>query len=216
MADGSSAAPPPPPPHKIQMDTDTAAPDADFGILTDTARRKSRSHSLKDCHVQFDSVAIDRSKSDEASITPMWRGDRNVEIQLGFLQFMHKYDVNFSLGGPFQKLSASSSSSSCGGSSAPATARDTGEPMINKNARVISIETQSEPVAAVNIKMEVYVSTDKVLHEKCILLNEEDGLQNVTLNFHAKVLSKDKGTPLLKKGIHCIEHYEDEESEYGS
>lgn len=161
----------------------------------DLNRRRSRSQSLKDCHVRFDAVLA--PSTDETNITPIWKGDRNLEIHLGFLQLFHKYEVNFTLEGPFRRL-------------CPISDR-----VVNKNVRVVSIAPQQD-ASKLDIRMEVYVATDKVFHDKCCLLNEEDNKRNVVLTVHAKVLSKDKGTPLLKTGIHCIEHYQDEETECGN
>jgi len=156
-------------------------------------RRRSRSQSLKDCHVRFDSVLA--PSTDEPTLVPIWKGDRNVEVQLGFLQLLHKYEVNFTLEGPFRRL-------------APRL-----EDSEKRNVKIVSITPQQD-ASKLDIKMDVYVANDKLLHERCTLVNEEDGTRNVTLHIHAKVLSKDKGTPLLKRGIHCTEHYQDEESEY--
>ncbi|GAB6024045.1 hypothetical protein CHUAL_008766 [Chamberlinius hualienensis] len=159
----------------------------------DSARRRSRSQSLKDCHVRFDSLIA--NKGDEVTLCPVWKGDQHVDVHLGFLQLYHKYDVTFTLEGPVRRL------------------RPNQDPA-KSNVTIHKITPNSQDESKLEINLQIYVASDKMFHEECTLINVDNPKKNVFLNVYAKVLSKDKGTPLLKRGIHCTEHYQDEEPEY--
>lgn len=61
--------------------------------------------------------------------------------------------------------------------------------------------------------VEFFAYKEKLLKEELTLINLDNEEQKQKFVFHARVLGRGKGTPMLRNGIHCIEFQDDEESE---
>jgi hypothetical protein len=61
--------------------------------------------------------------------------------------------------------------------------------------------------------IEFFAHKEKLLKEEITVINLDNKEEKQKIIFHARVLGRGKGTPMLRNGIHCIEVIDDEESE---
>jgi len=62
----------------------------------------------------------------------------------------------------------------------------------------------STPSLKYQISVELFAHKEKLLKERIHLHSSHNVSQTLDIVFHARVLGKGKGTPLLKNGIKCI------------
>merc|ERR1719154_732079 len=104
-----------------------------------------------------------------------------MEIQLGFLQVHHLYEVSFVM-------------DKSGFVNNVDDYEQEYEPIPNINCRMVRMEVSGD-----TIEMVIRFKTvkEKLVREKIVLKNDED---RVSLEFVARVLGKGKGTPMLRSG----------------
>ena len=91
----------------------------------------------------------------------------------------------------------------------------------NLNLHVIDLKKESDGSSPENgfkykITLELLAHKEKLLKKHIYLHSSENPSQTVSLTFHARVLGKGKGTPLLKNGIKCIGQDMDEDDDENS
>lgn len=116
-----------------------------------------------------------------------------MNIRLGFLQVKHVYEVQFSI------------------------EDDLGDevefdPLQNINVKIESVRP-SENGKGHDFTVTFSAAKEKIMKEAIAIMSKESEPRRLTLTLHARVLGKGKGTPSLKKGIHCVRIEWDEESE---
>ena len=139
-------------------------------------------------HVHFDE-ASDGIKNNDIVIKQ--KAAKKIEIQLGFLQIHHVYEVSF-------VMSRSVFVADVAGY------EQEDEPVPNINCRMAGIEQEDDNVRMV-IKFKAV--KEKLVREKIVVTNCEN--DKVCLEFVARVLGKGKGTPMLRSGIKCVEVQQD-------
>jgi len=117
------------------------------------------------------------------------------EIQLGFLQQNHTYEVNVDLASGLDDIA---NVEKYGQSEVP--------PPIH--CKFINIDT-SEGKSV--LKFQFKAIHDRVTKEKIELLGPDDS--SLQFDVTARVLGKGKGTPMLRSGIHCIGIEDTDETE---
>jgi len=138
-------------------------------------------------HVHFDESKDDIKTND---IVVRARGSHSLEIQLGFLQIHHIYEITALL--PNTVFTAQASKY---------VQRD--NPVPNVNCRMTVL--RDTPPSQVTIKLRYATRREKLVREKVVLeagVGEEEG--EVKLEVVARVLGKGKGTPSLREGIFCV------------
>lgn len=117
-----------------------------------------------------------------------------IDVNLGFLQTHHVYEVQFTI---WDSVAG------------PVTAS------IDRQVVVKSIEAfPTQDGTGHDIILTVLGHKDGIVNESFKLTSQSDPNQVVTVMLHTKVLGKDQGTPLLKDGIHVVGiEGADEESE---
>ncbi|CAK9824342.1 UPF0687 protein C20orf27 homolog [Anthophora retusa] len=140
----------------------------------------------KEHHVHF-SGGSGLGKDNNIMIQPQRHGQ--IDVHLGFLQLYHRYHVEFSI--PWNLCIHGDRKSS-----APAIA--TG--IHNLNCHIIDLIQEKE---GLRLKLKLLAYKEKILKEEVQIMCCKAGTPlNIQLN--ARVLGKDKGTPLLRNGIHSI------------
>ncbi|CAL1528773.1 unnamed protein product [Lymnaea stagnalis] len=119
--------------------------------------------------------------------------ENSVNVRLGFLQYKHVYEVHFSIEHELGKEINFNALDSL-------------------NAKIDSAKP-SENGQGHDIVLVFSAVKEKLMQESITLTSKENPSKILTLVFHARVLGKGKGTPSLKKGIHCIRVEWDEESD---
>jgi hypothetical protein len=157
-------------------------------------------------HVQFncDSEEGDNFGKDNEIIVNGLQEDGNttkLDVHLGFLQVNHRYEIIVNL--PKDVLSGHASSR-----------LEPTERLSSIHCRLISgSATEDENNGGTVIMVEFFAHKEKLLKEEMTLSLPGPSHTILRLLFHARVLGRGKGTPLLKNGIRCIGVVEDEESE---
>ncbi|XP_063222000.1 adipose-secreted signaling protein isoform X2 [Bacillus rossius redtenbacheri] len=145
-------------------------------------------------HVHFSG---EDSFGKDNDITVLATDDGKVTVHLGFLKLHHKYEVQTYV--PRE---------ACGVRGAELREHlPSGIPGLH--ARLVSLREEG---AAVCLTVHLLAHKEKLQKEEiCLQAAGEDG--HVSIIFVARVLGKNKGTPLLKNGIKCIEVIQEDESE---
>ncbi|KAF4523629.1 hypothetical protein B566_EDAN010138 [Ephemera danica] len=147
-------------------------------------------------HVQFSaSEAGDNFGGDNEIIVNGFQQDGDVcklDVHLGFLQVNHRYEVIVRLP---NELRASHGIEQ----------HDTS----SLHCRLVSV-TEDATTGATVLTVEFFAQKEKLVKEE-MMLSLPGAVLKVT--FHARVLGRGKGTPMLKNGVRCIGMIEDEESE---
>eukprot|EP00088_Acartia_fossae_P023580 TRINITY_DN24582_c0_g1_i1.p1 TRINITY_DN24582_c0_g1~~TRINITY_DN24582_c0_g1_i1.p1 ORF type:complete len:173 (-),score=34.62 TRINITY_DN24582_c0_g1_i1:114-632(-) len=150
-------------------------------------------HHHEDHHVHF-STESDEMK--ENSIVVRKRGETSFEVQLGFLQVNHTYEVCVDLSS--SDLDPSLDLESYGQKEVP----------VPVHVKFLDLRKGESGASLTFVFKALH---DKVTKEKMFLASkEEDELQ---FEIVARVLGKGKGTPLLRSGIHCISVEPSDETE---
>ncbi|KAI5706559.1 UPF0687 protein C20orf27 homolog [Diaphorina citri] len=127
--------------------------------------------------VRFDQNEENNAISVERQIEP----ENSFIVHLGFLKINHYYAIEF----PILKSQLSSS---------PAILSDISKAKNTAHCKLIAV--RSLPTEFL-FQIELYAHTESLLTETIVSPNLE-------LNFVAQVLGKNKGTPLVKDGIHIL------------
>ncbi|EZA47744.1 hypothetical protein X777_15493 [Ooceraea biroi] len=137
-------------------------------------------------HVHF-SGGSGLGKDNNIMIQPQRHG--HVDAHLGFLQLHHRYHVEFSV--PWNTCIHPE-----GEKVAPALIVGN----YNANCRIIDLAQEKD---GLRLKIELLAHQEKILKENVEVTCCSSGMPlKVVLN--ARVLAKDKGTPLLRNGIRSI------------
>ena len=149
-------------------------------------------------HVHFEE-SNDGLKTNEIVIKK--KSENKIEIQLGFLQVHHMYEVTLI-------FSRTIFPSYCDLKNFV----QNDEPVPNINCRVISLlEMDLE-----NVKMILQFSAvkEKLVREKFSLVAKDSDVEiTLYLEVIARVLGKGKGTPMLRTGIKCVQVLRDLDTE---
>ncbi|RUS81844.1 hypothetical protein EGW08_010367 [Elysia chlorotica] len=161
----------------------------------DSPKKALHHHHEHNHHAHFlvqDPVEDDLSAHDsQILIEP--KGEGYINVRLGFLQVKHVYEVQFSI------------------------EDDLGEEvqfdlLQNINVKIDSVKP-SENGKGHDITLTFSAAKEKIMKEAITIMSKGPTPRSLTLTLHARVLGKGKGTPSLKKGIHCVRIEWDEESE---
>lgn len=155
-------------------------------------------------HVQFncDSEEGDNFGKDNEIIVNGLQVDGNtakLDIHLGFLQINHRYEIIVNL--PKDVISGHASSKI-----------EPAETLSSLHCRLVAT-SEDENNGGTVITVEFFAHKEKLLKEELTLSLPDPSHTTLRLVFHARVLGRGKGTPLLKNGVRCIGVVEDEESE---
>ena len=134
-------------------------------------------------HVHFQE-ASDGLKNNDIVVKP--KGDRKLEIQLGFLQVHHVYEISIRIpkAGFTEDLSDDY--------------KQVDDPVPNINCRIAEIEVAEDTV---DMLIKFKAVKEKLVREKIKL---KSGHNELSFEFIARVLGKGKGTPMLRSGIKCV------------
>ncbi|XP_059147548.1 adipose-secreted signaling protein-like [Physella acuta] len=119
--------------------------------------------------------------------------ENKINVRLGFLQIKHIYEVRFSVNDNLGKDT-------------------TFQPLENLNAKIESVTPTAQGTGH-DVVIIFSAMKEKIMQETVTYSCSKDPKKKITLVLHARVLGKGKGTPSLKKGIHCIKVELDEESD---
>uniref|UniRef100_A0A8C5RVY4 Adipose-secreted signaling protein n=1 Tax=Laticauda laticaudata TaxID=8630 RepID=A0A8C5RVY4_LATLA len=120
-----------------------------------------------------------------------------VDIIVGFLKIMHKYEITFVL--PFVQV--------LGTNICPA-------PLSNLYLKVTDIAPVSE---GYRVRCEYVAHKEGVLHEEMVLCSESNHSASIKVVVQARVMDRHHGTPMLLEGVKCIGaevEYDSEQSEW--
>lgn len=160
--------------------------DRDLNIAVADARKNNAEES----HVHF--MQSDSEGSHELDIIIEKKSDSVQEVHLGFLKLNHHYVIQFSITDDLgEDISA--------------------DPLQNLHCRVTScVPTDDGEGHTINLEFHAY--KDKLVNEFLVLTNA-DNSKSLTLKLMARVLGKNKGTPMIRNGIKCVGIDADEDSE---
>lgn len=143
-------------------------------------------------HVRFGEEALVAPKDNNVIVQKI--SSDCLAVHLGFLQVGHRYNIRVHLphdmwpGGQLMGLPPED---------------DCNSRFFNPNCRLLSI-SQCED-GGWNLIVEYFAHKEKLMKEDLILLaSDENHNINFKLTFHARVLGRGKGTPLLRNGIHSV------------
>lgn len=142
--------------------------------------------SDKEQHVHF-SGGCGLGKDNNIMIQPQRHG--HIDAHLGFLQLYHRYHVEFSV--PWNLCIDSDEKPS-----SPAVVVG----MTNVNCRVVEFSLDKDNL---RLKVELLAYKETILKEKIELTCCDSGAP-LEITVKARVLGKDKGTPLLRNGVRSI------------
>ena len=120
------------------------------------------------------------------------KNEKKIEIQLGFLQINHVYQLSINLLN-FWKVS-------------DVTFEQKDEPVPNINCRLLSYRMNNNQ-EDIEMKFSFTALKEKLVREKIQLQDRNDF--SIELEFVARVLGKGKGTPMLRSGIKCVNVLQD-------
>jgi hypothetical protein len=152
--------------------------------------------------VHFDAITDDFES--EHSHPVIRKGAHGViNVHLGFLQVKHRYRVELSI--PLDVLASHSRESHA----LLLKVEDNAVP--NIHCKLLSFKGRpTEQSQFYEAEFEFFAHKEKLLKEELKLVTCEEGA--VKFLFHARVLGRGKGTPMLKDGIHLLGIEDDEES----
>ena len=138
-------------------------------------------------HFQEDSNEL---KSNE--IVVKRKSGNKLEIQLGFLQINHVYEINVSMGRTLFPQNCEICNF---------TQLD--DPVPNINCRVTNI-SENEEQTTIRLSIRFSAVKEKLAREKFSLVDTGDRGIRVDIEAVARVLGKGKGTPMLREGVTCV------------
>ena len=144
-----------------------------------------------DHHVRFEKEALVSPKDNNIIIQK--NSDECLSIHLGFLQVGHRYHVSFHLS-PDMCANGFADAASSDGSSSTSS-------VFNPNCHLLSLNPCED--GKWHLVVEYFAHKEKLMKEELVLITKNDGV-NLKLTFHARVLGRGKGTPLLRNGINSV------------
>jgi hypothetical protein len=183
----------------------TANTKPNMSLVTSTAthgivHNHHHHHDDPDHHVHFDEKSIKDDFQEDNSIIYQKSGDNLINIHLGFLQINHRYviELQFVKATFFDEVNDID------------LVADTNH-IPNVNCKIIEYQGIDKD-GHVCLKIEFFAHKEKLLRETLAIKNLKTDA-SMSLMFHARVLGRGKGTPMLRNGIHSIGIEADEESE---
>ncbi|KAH9520236.1 hypothetical protein Btru_060328 [Bulinus truncatus] len=149
-------------------------------------------HSNLHAHFQVPASEDDLNAHDSKILLEAIDNER-YNVRLGFLQYKHVYEVCFNIEDELAD-------------------ELTCDPLQNLNVKIESTELLKEGKGH-SVVLTFRAVKEKLMTESVTLQSKSDPRKTLTLIMNARVLGKGKGTPSLKKGIHCIRIEWDEESD---
>ncbi|XP_043269458.1 uncharacterized protein [Venturia canescens] len=149
----------------------------------------------KEHHVHF-SGGSGMGKDNNIMIQPQRHG--HIDAHLGFLQLHHRYHIEFSV--PWNVCIHGE-----GQSMAPAVVVGNSNP----NCSVIDFAQDKD---GLRLKVDLLAYKEKIIKEEVQLMCCKSG-SPLNILIHARVLGKDKGTPLLRNGIKSVAIVANEDDE---
>lgn len=160
---------------------------------------RTHTHTGEDHHVHFDDFESDH----ENPVIQKGPGGK-IHIHLGFLQVKHRYRIELNIQ---QEILASY----CHENSKLVLKVDEENTVPNIHCKLLSFKGKAtEQSQFYEAEFEFFAHKEKLLKEEIKLLTSDEKV--VKLMFHARVLGRGKGTPMLKNGIHLLGIEDDEES----
>merc|ERR1711884_219768 len=146
---------------------------------------KKMTDAAEELHVHFDENN-DGLKSNNAVVRK--KGDRKIEVQLGFLQVHHTYEVTVVVDRTFFPTNC-----------VPRNLVQKDDPVPNINCRVTGITDCSQAASNVELSLRFSAVKEKLTREKFSLVDSDssDGGLRVDMELVARVLGKGKGTPMI-------------------
>lgn len=139
----------------------------------------------RESRVHFPDEQVQRH--DSKIVLERGSSDSELHVNLGFLQLNHRYEVQFAVEDTLgDGVTWDSSKATC------------------------AVVLQANPLSGAEgrqghaLLLNFQSSKEKLIAEEIILVNST-GNRKLTLILHARILGKDKGTPVLREGIHCVE-----------
>lgn len=157
------------------------------------------SNSGEDHHVHFDDFESDH----ENPVIQKGSGGK-IHVHLGFLQVKHRYRIELNI--PQEILA-----SYCHENHILELKVDGENSVPNIHCKLLSFKGKAtEQSHFYEAEFEFFAHKEKLLKEDIKLLTSDEKVVNMM--FHARVLGRGKGTPMLKNGIHLLGIEDDEES----
>lgn len=145
-----------------------------------------------DHHVRFGDEALVTSKDNNVIIQKV--GNDNLAVHLGFLQMGHRYHISIYL---------TTEMCPCGPLLSPSPGEASLSQYFNPNCHLLAMNQCDD--GRWQLKVEYFAHKEKLMREDLFLFSTDENHNiNLKLTFHARVLGKGKGTPLLRNGIHSI------------
>lgn len=127
-----------------------------------------------------------------------------IHVHLGFLQVKHRYRIELNI--PQEILA-----SFCNENHILVLKVDGENSVPNIHCKLLSFKgKETEQSHFYDAEFEFFAHKEKLLKEDIKLLTSDEKV--VKMMFHARVLGRGKGTPMLKNGIHLLGIEDDEES----
>lgn len=127
-----------------------------------------------------------------------------IHIHLGFLQVKHRYRIELNV--PQEILA-----SHCHEKHKLVLKDDVENPVPNIHCKLLSYKGKAtEQSHFYEAEFEFFAHKEKLLKEEIKLMTNEE--KTIKFVFHARVLGRGKGTPMLKNGIHLLGIEDDEDS----
>ncbi|KAG5680298.1 hypothetical protein PVAND_009815 [Polypedilum vanderplanki] len=157
----------------------------------------------EDHHVHFDAITDDFES--EHSHPVIRKGAHGIiHVHLGFLQVKHRYRVELNV--PLDVLSSHCHEKH------KLVLKVEENAVPNIHCKLLSFKGKTtEQSQYYEAEFEFFAHKEKLLKEELKLQTNEE--KAVKFLFHARVLGRGKGTPMLKEGIHLLGIEDDEESD---
>ncbi|BFZ02132.1 hypothetical protein BsWGS_05171 [Bradybaena similaris] len=173
-------------------DTNTTGEPDPESVENNVSHKRRQKESVHHAHFVVPQQQDDLEAHDsKILVEPM--GENTLNVRLGFLQVMHVYDVQFSIEDDLGE-------------------DVTFDPLENIHAKIESIRP-SENRKGHDIVLTFRALKEKIMQEPVTITSSSSPSRSLVLELHARVLGQGKGTPLLKKGIHCVRIEWDEETD---
>jgi hypothetical protein len=130
------------------------------------------------------------------------RHGSKLDVHLGFLQINHKYQIKLELDESLLNFKQIENGS--------LKLVEEERKVPNINVRLFEFSPKDNNYELV---IEFFAHKEKLVKDELTLVNVDNNEEKQKFVFHARVLGRGKGTPMLRNGIRCIEVKNDEESE---
>lgn len=152
-------------------------------------------------HVHFDVIKDDFESDNNPVITS---NGKTINIHLGFLQTKHRYKIELKLPGELLNEFTNNDLN--------AVLRADEAVIPNINCKLLSFNGKAtEESTMYEAEIEFFAHKEKLLKEELKLISSHQ--KSVKFVFHARVLGRGKGTPMLRNGVHLTGIEDDEESD---